>query len=310
MFALFSDLGAKERASPYLKPFLVEDPKLSLYRCQSRLRRSKSAPREFGDRSNSEKLHRKEYRLKKGGKQAMSHGSIGSDDIRYVGALSSQGLEYGADGVYRSRKHSGFTSSSHSRMETVFPADNTPPSTKYEKSPKSSAHRSESLRVERSPKTTTRRTESLRVNPATKKASLRSRTSEISLPAFCQNCGEAISFARAETLSVSSVNSIVCPSCGMEIHSISGSSGSSLPGTPNSKRKEYDTFLESQLTETLSSLPSERDRAANGSIKLIKSEINQTEHRAKHEVAKTKAKQIYHLDGYRKEDVAAELSKK
>ena len=300
---LFSDPGAKERATPYLKPFLVEDPKLSLYRCQSRLRRSQSAPREISDR-----VRRKEQRLLKNGTKAMSHGSLGSDDVRYAGALSSQGVECGADGVYRTRKQSA--SSSHSRMETLFPADDAPPSTKYEQLSHSSPRRSESLRTEKSPKTSTRRAESLRVQPTTKKATLRSRTSEISLPAFCQNCGEVISFAKSETLSISSDNSLVCPNCGMEVRSVSGSSGSSLPGTPCSKRKDYDLSSDSQKTDTLSNLPSERSRAANGSIKLPEPEINKGDHHANHEIARTKAKQIYHRDGYKKEDVAAELSKK
>ena len=245
----------------------------------------------------------------------MSHGrgSAVSDDIRHVGWKTSQGLDGGADGFYRSRTPSGFAATNyHTRMETCFPADNTPPSTKVEGSPRSPARRSASLRVERLPKASTRRTESVRVNPATKKPTLKSRTSEISLPSFCQNCGEPTSYIRAETLSVSSVNSIVCPNCGMEMRSICSSSGGSFPGTPDAKRKEFNEFTESQLSDTsTSSLPDRgRARAANGSIKRSESERRQGDYGTKHEAARTRAKQIFHRDGYKKEDVAAELSKK
>lgn len=120
-----TDPGTRERARPYLRQFAVADPKLAI--CQARLKRSASAPNHPRGRAHTDQLPRKGLR-KKEEKNMHKGNSTSSDDVRAVGRLSLIGLEEGVDGIFVRRRDKVVE-----RVITDFPVHNNSPSSRTDK---------------------------------------------------------------------------------------------------------------------------------------------------------------------------------
>ena len=316
-----TDPGTRERARPYLRPFAVADPKLAI--CQARLKRSASAPNNPRSRALTDQLPRKNFR-KKEEKNMQKATSTSTDDIRAVGRMSLIGLEEGVDGIFARRRDDHIVE----RVITDFPVHNNNPSSRTDKiarpeSYKRKSYPNEGHRTSREslPKTCINcgqpidSTKDIDCNPSTESTATEYLT--------CRKCGHVRKYS---------------------------SGGSSLPGTPYSDHQKLETSpfslpskhtsrsptklngnLNSKLDQTHGNNellspdrkgPSTEDSAIlNGGIKT-EQVVNRTfeglspdhagqEYKDLHyEGPSSLAKRLFNLDGFGREEVAAELCKK
>ena len=318
------DPGARERARPYLRQFAVADPKLAI--CQARLKRSASAPNHPGSHAHTDQLRRKGIRKKE--EKTMHKGnSTSSDDIRSLGRMSLIGLEQGVDGIFTRRKEDIVEI-----VITNFPVDNNSPSSKTDKLTRPESYKRKSFPDNGSN------------GSRTSQESSPKSCINCGQPLDCSKDVEC----NASADSAHASNYLTCRKCGHVRNYSSG--GSSLPGTPYSAHRTLETSpfgLPSQRTVQSptkangninnkhvqmhgdgdhhllkSKEPSDETKAVlNGGIK--------TEHVSKkpfeglppdsfgrqfgdllYESPSSKAQRLFNFEGFDRDEVAQELSKK
>lgn len=132
-----TDPGTRERAQPHLRKFVVADPKLAI--CQARLKRSASAPNHQRIRAQTDRLPRKGIR-KNEDKNMYKGNSTSFEDIRSVGRMSLIGLEEGVDGIF-TRKKGDIVE----RVITEFPIHNNSPSSRTDKLTRPESYKRKSI---------------------------------------------------------------------------------------------------------------------------------------------------------------------
>ena len=312
-----TDPGARERARPYLRSFSVADPKLAI--CQARLKRSSSAPNHC-NRSHTDQLPRRAVR-KKEEKNMQKGTSTSTEDVRAVGRMSLIGLEQGVDGIFVRRNDDVVE-----RVITDFPVRVNVPSSRTDK-----INRPESFKRQSYP------------NEG-------HRTSRESLPESCSNCGQPVDYPKdveykSSTESSQSSEYLTCKKCGHVRNYSSG--GRSLPGTPYSNHKTLEPSpfgLLSQHNQSPTKLngnvnykpgqshgekavTSAHSRAAssdskkflNGGLKMENGKFENLpspdsagrQYNDPHyESPSALAQRLFNLDGFSREEVTPELSKK
>ena len=314
-----TDPGTRDRARPYLRPFAVADPKLAI--CQARLKRSASAPNHPRSRAHTDQLPRKG--LKKKEDKTMQKGtSTSTDDVRAVGRMSLIGLEQGVDGIFTRRKDDIVE-----RVITDFPVHNNASSSRTDKITRPESYKRKSYPDEG------RRTsrESLPKNCINCGQPIDSSTDK--------DCKQSAESSRDS-------NNLTCRKCG-HVRSYS-SGGSSLPGTPYSGHRTLEPSpfgLSSQHTSQsptklngnlnhkpakTQDLPSLKSKEASCETKIIINGGLKTEQVANrrsfeglppdsagrlhsdlhYEGSSSLAQRLFNLDGFGREEVAPELSKK
>ena len=115
----------------------MADPKLAI--CQARLKRSASAPNHQRIRAQTDRLPRKGIR-KNEDKNMHKGNSTSSEDIRSVGRMSLIGLEEGVDGIF-TRKKGDIVE----RVITEFPIYNNSPSSRTDKLTRPDSYKGKSI---------------------------------------------------------------------------------------------------------------------------------------------------------------------
>lgn len=294
----------------------MADPKLAI--CQARLKRSASAPNNPRNRALTDQLPRKNFK-KKEERNMHKATSTSTDDVRAVGRMSLIGLEEGVDGIFARRRDDHIVE----RVITDFPVHNNNPSSRTDKIARPESYKRKSYPNEGR------------------------RTSRESLPKSCINCGQPIDSTNdidcKSSAESSATEYLTCRKCGHVRKYSSG--GSSLPGTPYSDHRKLEPSpfalpskhtsrsptklngnLNSKLDQThgndeLLSPPSTEGCAIlNGGVKT--EQVDRTfeglppdsagqEYKDLHyEAPSSLAKRLFNLDGFGREEVAAELCKK
>ena len=297
----------------------MADPKLAI--CQARLKRSASAPNNPRNRALTDQLPRKHLR-KKEEKNMHKATSTSTDDIRAVGRMSLIGLEEGVDGIFARRRGDHIVQ----RVITDFPVHNNNPSSRTDKMTRPESYKRKSYPNEGH------------------------RTSRESLPKNCVNCGQPIDSSEdcKPSAESSATEYLICRKCGHVRKYSSG--GSSLPGTPYADHRTFEPSpfslpskhtsrsptklngnLNSKLDQTRGNnellspdskgLSTEGSAILNGGVKTEQI-VNKSfeglppdsagrEYKDLHyEGPSSLAKRLFNLDGFGREEVAAELCKK
>lgn len=293
----------------------MADPKLAI--CQARVKRSASAPNHPRGRAYTDQLPRKGSRQKED-RNMHKGNSTSSEDVRAVGRWSLLGVDQGVDGIFVRRKDEIVE-----RVITDFPVDNNSSSSRTDK-----ITRPENYKRDSWPDNGGK------------------RSSQESLPKNCVNCGQPIDFSRdldhnssAETTQASKY--LKCKKCGHIRNYSSG--GSSLPGTPYSAHRTLETSpfgLPSQRTAQSShkvngnlnhkpaqmhgnsgyhlsknNEPSkESSSVLNGTLKtdffLPPDSAGKQFNDLLYETPSALAQRLFNLEGFDREEVSPELSKK
>ena len=299
----------------------MADPKLAI--CQARLKRSASAPNNPRNRALTDQLPRKNFR-KKEEKNMQKATSTSTDDVRAVGRMSLIGLEEGVDGIFARRRDDHIVE----RVITDFPVHNNNPSSRTDK-----IERPESYNRKSYPNEGRRPSGESLPKSCINCGQPIDSTTDID----CESSTES-----------SATEYLTCRKCGHVRKYSSG--GSSLPGTPYSDHRKLEPSpfslpskhtsrsptklngnLNSKLHQTLGNnellSPDSKGPSSEGSAILnggVKSEqvVNRTfeglppdsagrEYKDLHyEAPSSLAKRLFNLDGFGREEVAAELFKK
>ena len=316
-----TDPGTRERARPYLRPFAVADPKLAI--CQARLKRSASAPSNPRGRALTDQLPRKN--LKKREEISMHKAtSTSTDDVRAVGRMSLIGLEEGVDGIFARRRDDHIVE----RVITDFPVHNNNPSSRTDKIARPESYKRKSYPNE---------------GHRTSRESLPKSCVNCGQPINSSEDIECTPSAES-----SATEYLTCRKC-RHVRKYS-SGGSSLPGTPYADHRTLEPSpfalpskhksrsptklngnLNCKLDQTCGNnellLPDSKGHSTeasailNGGVKTEQS-VNNTfeglspdsvgqEYKDLHyEGPSSLAKRLFNLDGFGREEVAAELCKK
>lgn len=321
IFLTLTDPGARDRARPYLRPFAVADPKLAI--CQARLKRSASAPNHPRNRSHTDQLPRRTVK-KKEEKNMQKGASTSTDDVRAVGRLSLIGLEQGVDGIFVRRKDDVVE-----RVITDFPVRNNAPSSRTDKITRPESYKRQSYPNE---------------GHRTSRESLPKCCINCGQPIDYPKDIEC----KASTESSQTSKYLKCRKCGHVRNYSSG--GSSLPGTPYSNHRTLEpspfglpsqrnpqspTKLNGNVTHkpvqsrSDNAFPSAKIKGASNDAKSVLNgglKTEQAGHRKfdhlppdsagrqyndlHYESPSSLAQRLFNLNGFSREEVAPELSKK
>lgn len=316
-----TDPGTRERARPYLRPFAVADPKLAI--CQARLKRSASAPNNPRSRALTDQLPRKNFK-KKEEKNMQKGTSTSTDDVRAVGRMSLIGLEEGVDGIFARRRDDHIVE----RVITDFPVHNNNPSSRTDKitrpeSFKRKSYPSEGRRTSREslPKSCINcgqpidSTKDIDCKPSAESSAAEYLT--------CRKCGHVRKYSNAGSSlpeTPYSDHRTLEPSPFALPSKHTSRSPTKLNGNLNSKLDQ--THGNNELLSPDSKGPStEANAILNGGVKT-EQVVNKTfeglpsdsagpEYKDLHyESPSSLAKRLFNLDGFSREEVAAELCKK
>ena len=300
----------------------MADPKLAI--CQARLKRSSSAPNHPRERSHTDRLPRKG--IKKVEENNMHKGnSTSSDNIRAVGRMSLVGLEEGVDGIFVRRKDDIVE-----RVITDFPVHINAPSSRIDKIARPESYKRKSFPDDGS---------------RTSQESLPKSCINCGQPIdVSKDAHSNKSMASANTTKY-----LTCQKCG-HVRNYSSSGGSSLPGTPysahrtlepspfglpshrtaqspskvngNLVRKPAQLHGDSEHHSAKNKEPSSDTKAVlNGSLKtedvltkpfegLPPDSYGRQFNDVLYESPSSLAQRLFNLEGFDRDEVAPELSKK
>ena len=313
----FPDSGAKERAKPFLRKFTVADPKIPLY--QAKLHRTASAPHTC----NTENLVKSKYKNKSGSSPIMRRNTgieTRKEDLKVKKNLLA--IDENSDGT------------KYHRLITYFPVDGNQPQTVEN----FSALKHKELLQHKS------------FSEEDEYLSDELSVSASSLPKNCPSCGGGMLVSSSPGLhedssrqTPSSPTKLHCRKCGKCLHiTISNSSlpeqsgtsirtfrsspmkpSSSLPSnvTLGTQRRGVDQSDNKQDKRTRNEQSGENElRIGNGIVGQPSKGLmgssseasigSESQLQVEQERAREMAMKLYRLEGYTKDEVAAELSKK
>lgn len=295
-----TDSGAKERAKPYLRPFTVADPKIPLY--QAKLHRTASVPLKPHKSRNTENKVNSQQRSTDIVRRKTA---TSKDELRRQRALE---MEQNTDRTYLPKRE---TSNESFRVMTYFPVDGKTPKTieNY------SSHRSERSERRSFPEQ----------DSEDSSTTLSANASANSLPKSCPYCGGGMLVSSTPGLHGSSAKhgptptALRCRKCGKNMKVTV--SNTSLPEKSRTVQKNH----QSTHLKPANSLPPNVTLSThtNDSMLLhthfdkdvhLKSSSSGTLTGSDLQLDKDKAREfaikLYQLNGYTKDEVAPELSKK